>query len=406
MTATALLLSTGGAAGANPTFATPVVVTDLNDSEPGIDVATDGTIYVNAIPGLSIPGPSPSHLFRSTDGGATWVNTPPGLRALMPGGGDFDVDVDKVTGTLYTSDLWLGSSTVASSTNKGASWTSNPISTLIQDRQWIATAGNGRVYHVTHQLPTGVTVARSLDGGVTFPVQSLAMHILDRTGCICPPGNMVVEGGTDALTDKVGVIAYTSTGGIIFARSTNGGTTFAVRSVQAGQSGVQTMGAFPVVADAGGGKLVAVWQEMLGNSSRVKMSRSTDWGNTWSAGSVIVSTGTSVFPWVAARGNKIGVSLFHTTASGIPDTVANTALWYEKYLESADFGNTWSSLVTVDPVAVKTGPICTDGLNCRADRELGDFQSLTMDSSGRAYLTWTRSIDGVRDTQIRFARQS
>lgn len=395
----------GGSAGANPAFAAPVVVSGLNDSEPGIDVASDGTIYVNAIPGLALPGPSPSHLFRSTNGGASWVNTPTGLRGLFPGGGDFDVAVDKVTGALYTSDLWLGSSTVASSANKGQTWTASPISTLIQDRQWIATAGSGRVYHVTHQLPTGVTVARSVDGGLSFPLQSLAMHILDRTGCICPPGTLIVEGGADALTDKVGVIAYTSTGGIIFARSTNGATTFTVRTVQAGQTGVETMGAFPVVSDAGGGKLVAVWQEIAGSSSRVKMARSTDWGNTWGAASTIVSTGTSVYPWVAARGNKIGVSLFHTAASGTPDTIANTALWYEKYLESLDFGGTWSALTVVDPVSVKAGPICTDGINCSTDRELGDFQSLTMDSSGRAYLTWARSINGSNDTEIRFARQ-
>jgi len=403
--ASAFLLA-GGPAGAAPTFGTPVVVSGANDSEPGIDVATDGTIYVNAIPGLLIGGPpSPSHLWRSTNSGASWTQTPPGVRALMLGGGDFDVDVDKVTGALYTTDLWLGSSTVASSTDKGQTWIANPVSTLIQDRQWIATAGGGRVYHATHQLPTGVTVARSIDGGITFPLQSVAMHVVDRTGCICPPGTLVVQ-GVDVLNDRVGVIAATSSGGIVFARSINSAATFTVRPVQSAQTGVQTQSAFPVVADAGGGKLVAVWQETLASSSRVKVARSSDWGNTWTAATTVVSSGTSVYPWVTARGNKIGVSLFHTSASGIPDTVASTAAWHEKYVESADFGGTWSTLTTVDPVSVKSGPICTDGLNCSTDRELGDFQSLTMDSSGRAYLTWTRSINGSDDTEIRFARQT
>jgi hypothetical protein len=54
---------------------------------------------------------------------------------------------------------------------------------------------------------------------------------------------------------------------------------------------------------------------------------------------------------------------------------------------------------------VKSGPICTGGTGCGADREPVDFQSVTLDSAGRANAVWTRSIDGVRDTEIRFARQ-
>src|SRR5438067_7739916 len=91
-------------------FGPPAVVTGLDTGEPGIDVATDGTIYVNAPPGLlaNLPG-SPSFVFRSDDGGETWTLTPPSLRANLPGGGDSDISVDPVTGTLYMTDLWLGS---------------------------------------------------------------------------------------------------------------------------------------------------------------------------------------------------------------------------------------------------------------------------------------------------------
>ncbi|MGH2830779.1 MAG: hypothetical protein ACRDJM_09885, partial [Actinomycetota bacterium] len=316
---------TGGPAGAVPLFGSPVVVSGLNDSEPGIDVATDGTIYVNAIPGLTVPGPSPSHLWRSANGGASWTLTSSGLRGNFPGGGDFDIDVDKTTGALYGTDLWLGSATVSVSTNKGDSWTANPYSTAIQDRQWIATAGGGRAYHVTNQIPSGITVAASVDGGITYPTQTVAMTVTDRTGCICPPGTLIAESG-GLLGDKVGVIAYTSTGGVVFARSTNGSLTFTVRSVQ-GQTSADTGSAFPVVANAGGNKLAAVWLEVIGSTSRIRLSTSTDWGNTWAAAKTIVSAGTSVYPWVAAKGNKIAVSLFHTAAVGNPDNVPAPAQW-------------------------------------------------------------------------------
>src|SRR5213594_5008744 len=102
-------------------FGAPVVVTGLDTAEPGVDVAPDGTIYVNAPAGLLSHAPgSPSFVFRSDDGGATWTLTPPGLRANLPGGGDSDLSIDPATGTVYMTDLWLGSATVSRSTDGAA----------------------------------------------------------------------------------------------------------------------------------------------------------------------------------------------------------------------------------------------------------------------------------------------
>src|SRR5438552_19150253 len=205
-------------------FGAPVVVTGLDTGEPGIDVASDGTIYVNAPAGLlsNVPG-SPSFVFRSDDGGATWVLTPPDLRANLPGGGDSNVSVDPATGTLYMTDLWLGSATVSRSTDGGATWLANPLQgVVVQDRQWVATAGGGNVYHVTHQIPSGLVVSKSVAplDGIAYPVSTVAATPLDQTGCICPPGNLIAAGG-GLVGDKVGVIYGTSIGGVNFARSPN-----------------------------------------------------------------------------------------------------------------------------------------------------------------------------------------
>src|SRR5207247_2328510 len=129
-------------------------------------------------------------------------------------------------------------------------------------------------------------------------------------------------------------------------------------------------------------------------SSSILISTSTNWGSSWSAPRTLVSGGASVYPWVDARGSKVAVSLYHTTAAGNSETVPGSAQWFETYLESADGGATFSAPQTVDPTVVKTGPICTGGTGCSGDRELLDFQSLALDSSGRANLAWTRSIDG------------
>src|SRR5207249_2752251 len=120
----------------------------------------------------------------------------------------------------------------------------------------------------------------------------------------------------------------------------------------------------------------------------------------------LVSTGTSVYPWIDARGVKVAVNLYHTTANGTPDTVPEGAQWFETYLESTNGGATFSPLQIVDPIPVKSGPICTEGAGCAEDRELLDFQSIAIDSANRSLLTWTRSINNVDDTDIRFARQN
>jgi hypothetical protein len=403
------LLSVGTHLARGATFGAPAVVTDQDAGEPGIDVAQDGAIYVNAPAGLlsNLPG-SASLLFRSDDGGATWRQTPAGLRANFPGGGDSDVSLDPQTGAIAFTDLWLGSATVSKSTDKGETWTSQPVQgVVVQDRQWVANAGAGIVYHVTHQIPAGLVVSKSLDGGVTYPVSSLAAHVVDQTGCVCPPGTLIAEGGggVAGTTDKVGVIYPTSTGGVKFAHSGNGGVTFTNSTVSPASS-ADTVQAFPVVANAGSGHLVAVWLEIAKSRSVVKYSDSRDWGSNWSASRSLVSSGTPVYPWVDARNSKVAVSVYHTSDSqATPSTVPESAQWYEKYLESTDGGATFSALQTVDPMSVKSGPICTEGTGCNGDRELLDFQSVAVDASQGANLTWTRSLDGVSDTQIRFSRE-
>jgi hypothetical protein len=207
-------------------FAAPVVVSGENASEPGVDVAPDGTVYVNAPDGLlsNLPG-SPSLVWRSDDGGATFRLLPASLKANLPGGGDSDISIAP-DGTLSETDLWLGSSTVSVSKDKGQTWTAQPLQGIVvQDRQWVAATSGGRVYHVTHQIPTGLWVSRSLDSGLTYPQHVLAATPLDQTGCVCPPGNLIAEDG-GLLGDKVGVVFATSDGGVGFARSTNGGLTW------------------------------------------------------------------------------------------------------------------------------------------------------------------------------------
>jgi hypothetical protein len=373
-------------------------------TEPGIAVAPDSTIYIDGPEGIlsHLPG-SPSPVFRSENGGASWTKTPFSLRENLPGGGDSNIALDPVNGTIYMTDLWLGDSTASTSSDKGNTWTANPLQGLpIQDRQWVATSGGGIVYHAVHQIPSGLVVSKS-SGGLVYPFSTVAATPLDQTGCVCAPGNLIAEAGGGLLGtgDRVGLIYATSSGGIKFAHSSNGALTFTNSEVQQASAN-ETTDSFPVVANAGGGHLVAVWNNVQAGTSSVAFSASSNWGETWSAPRVIVSGGASVYPWIAAKGSTIGISLYHSSTAGTPDGVPSTAEWFETYMQSTDGGTTFSAPVSVDTLAAKTGPICTEGTNCSANRELGDFQSVALDNQGNPDLAWVRSINHGERTEVRF----
>lgn len=396
----------GPSAAAAGGFSAPVPISGARVGEPGINVGRDGAIYVNGPAGLlsGLPG-SASPVFKSNDGGASWVTTDPGQRANLAGGGDSNISIDPTTGNLYMTDLWLGSATVSRSTDGAANWVANPLQgVVVQDRQWVAAAGDGAVYHVTHQIPTGLVVSRSVTplDGLVYPQHVIAATPLDQAGCVCPPGNLIAEAG-GLLGDQVGVIYATSTGGVNFAHSANSGLSFTNSPVGPASSGT-TSANFPVVANAGGGHLVAVWLEINGSTDRVLVNDSHDWGTTWGTPRPLVTTGTSVYPWIDVRGSKVAISLYHTSDTATPDTVSATAQWFESYLESTDGGTSFTPLTTIDPTPAKTGAVCTSGISCSGSRELGDFQSVTIDPAGRANVAYDR-VAGTT-IQTMFDRQS
>jgi hypothetical protein len=135
-------------------------------------------------------------------------------------------------------------------------------------------------------------------------------------------------------------------------------------------------------------------------------SSSTNFGATWTQAKAIVNNGTSAYPWVDYRNGKIAVSLYHNDAVATQDTTPDGSPWYVKYLESINAGASFTSLATADPIPVKTKPICSGGLGCSANRELGDFQQVVLNGAGKALIAYCRSLDEVADTQVRVVQQS
>jgi hypothetical protein len=200
--------------------------------------------------------------FRSTDGGLhyTTLVSPNGVSeandtGFAPGGGDTDLAVapDKNAAgfyNVYVSSLSLANIDVSTSTNGGATWSLNPVTTpeTIDDREWIAADTNNKVCISYHDAPQGITVGCSPNAGVTFTQFTTAIDAnhafqiaensignlaIDPTShVIYQTYSAITTADETACAPQLGVIEGTCDyHGVYMAVSTDGGLTFTDHAV-------------------------------------------------------------------------------------------------------------------------------------------------------------------------------
>lgn len=389
-TIAALTITPGRAT--TPVFADWVRV-GAGATEPGIHIAPDGTIFVDGPAGLG----AHSHMWRSTDAGATFQATDFGtaLRRL-PGGGDSDVAIRTTPSgqRVYFLDLWAGSNSLSVSEDNGTTWTTGtPFTSLpLSDRQWI---GLGRANDITGldtvyvlyaliQAPNQVMIARSRTGGLTWETHLPAPALNAARGFT---GQLVTDG------DRFLGFVWEDGSRLSAAYSTDEGETWGSTEIATNVGGL-----IPGVA-LDGEDMYAVWVDRTFYA--VEFAVSHDRGATWSAPTTLSQAGTSnIFPWVDARNGKVAVAWYGADGiSGNPNNVEDDTVWTTRYAESLDRGTTWSATVEVGPA--KTGKICTRGLSCDLDgsggRELGDFLSVAIRSDGMSVVGFGgRVAQGVK----------
>src|SRR5262249_43605140 len=147
-------------------------------SEPAIRADRAGRFFGSSENGLG----GGTVAFRSTDGGLhyTTLVSPNGVSqtndtGFAPGGGDTDLAVapDKNAAgfyNMYVASLSLVNVDVSTSSDGGATWSLNPVTTpeTIDDREWIAADKNNKVCISYHDAPQGITVGCSSNAGSTF----------------------------------------------------------------------------------------------------------------------------------------------------------------------------------------------------------------------------------------------
>lgn len=134
-------------------------------SEPFVLADNDGRLFVCG------PSADYSLLWMSEDNGTMWKVLDPNSAPGAQGGGDCSLAIGP-DGSIYMTDLWIGSNSVSSSHDHGKTWFTTPLSgqAVYFDREWNAVMSNGNAYLLARQFEPGATtwVSESTDGGRTW----------------------------------------------------------------------------------------------------------------------------------------------------------------------------------------------------------------------------------------------
>ncbi|TLY29294.1 MAG: T9SS type A sorting domain-containing protein [Ignavibacteria bacterium] len=339
-------------------------------------------------------------MWKSTNGGGsfTYLGQPDGAQAAAAtagrapgaGGGDEDISIG-LTGRVDVASLWLGSITNCVSSNGGASWTTNPVSSNVpaDDRQWLASYQGNIVYLTFQQLgalltgTTSILVLKSTDGGLTFP---------QVTKATTPQFGVQPNVQGNIAVDKSNGYVYTvftanPDNNVYIARSTDGGNTFAILLVQGGPAGTSYSNVFPILAVDGGGNIHVVFSDGV----NVQLCSSSDHGTTWTAPVRVnngAATRTALAPWIEAGGpGKVDIIWWGTSSA---NPLASSAQWNVFFAQTLDpFAASPTIAQNAATGVFHTGAICVNGTGCASGtRKLAEYASTTVYRDGMAMIVY------------------
>jgi hypothetical protein len=389
-------------------------------AEPAIRADGAGRFFGSSENGLG----GGTAAFRSSDNGLHYSTlvSPNGVSeannsGFAPGGGDTDLAVapDKNAAgfyNVYVSSLSLANVDVSTSTDGGATWSLNPVTTpeTIDDREWIAADTNNKVCISYHDAPQGITIGCSPNAGLTFTQFASALDAdhafqISENGignlAIDPASHIIYQtysaittAAETACAPQLGVSAGTCNyHGVYMAVSTDGGATFTDYPVYINPN-----------ADVGyGHQFVNVSVDHAGNvysvytdDHHVYYSFSRDHGKTWSGPYLITTTsGTQIFPWSSAGDpGKLDVVYYQTPyydGVNTPDNYPSSAAWTVGFAQNSNAltpGSGWARQ-TASPTN-HFGGVCESGVACTGNRDLfDDFGVAASPTTGLASIIYS-----------------
>jgi hypothetical protein len=361
---------------------------------------------------------------RSTDNGLhyTTLVSPDSVSqandtGFAPGGGDTDLAVapDRNSAgfyNVYVASLSLANIDVSTSTDGGATWSLQPVTTpeTADDREWIAADTNNKVCISYHDAPQGITVGCSTNAGLAFTQFTSAIDashafqisensignlaIDPKSHIIYQTYSAITTAAETACAPQLGVIEGTCDyHGVYMAVSTDGGLTFTDYPVYVNPDPTVGYGhQFVNVSVDSAGNVYSVYTD----DHHVYYSFSTDHGQTWKGPFLITTTsGTQIFPWATAGDpGKLDVVYYQTPyydGTSTPDNYPNTAAW--------TFGSAQNlpALTAVSPLARRAaspinhyGGVCEAGVTCSGNRDLfDDFGVAASPTTGLASIIYS-----------------
>jgi hypothetical protein len=399
--------------------------------EPSLLLGGDGRVVVTGPTGIGHPSTiSASPAWVSADRGRSFRGPIPtetgGQTAAGIGGGDSDIIADH-QGDLYLTNLWLGNTTMAVSTDAGDSWTQLPVGHLspADDRPWLAYDPTSDALYMAWDGFDGIHVGKTLlraatrgtaaapPSGLVFLQDVVAVPEVIASGtpagstareCVCPPGTIAVDprGGVH--------VAFSSQFGLGVASSSDGGLTWSTAYVpDSGDGKAQDLANnFQVLRSDSAGNLYVVWSRAGARGDVVLLSWLVAGATTWHAPVSVSISASGLFGTLAvAAPGSVDIAYYGTDDfPGDPNSAPAATRWDVYMTQLRDlFSSSPTALVTDVYQRVHTGAISTGGITGGADRSLGDFFSLAVDDQGLACMV-TAVGDAGSGTTLHYLHQT
>jgi hypothetical protein len=335
---------------------------------------------------------------------ATWVTTPAITANTTRALGDPILYTDRETGRTLVSQLEGGSkqSTTDYTDDDGAHYLPTQGSGVNSgvDHQTLGGGPFGAASTLPHptyqnavyycaQDVADANCAVSLDGGVTF---GPAVPMYNATQCgglhghvkVAPDGTVYVPNrgcGGQPVGTPVTAREYQGV-----AVSTNNGITWSVKPV----TGSKPNSNDPSVGIGADGTVYFVYAD---GDNHPKVQVSHDKGTTWSTakdvGAPFGIVNTAFPVAVGGDANRAAVGFIGTSATGNPNDAATfRGIWHAYVAMTYDGGATWTTVDTTPDDPVQIGSVCLSGTTCGTDRNLLDFNDMTVDRFGRPLMVY------------------
>ena len=236
------------------------------------------------------------------------------------------------------------------------------------------------VYYCSQNIVGEAEISRSDDGGITFGPSVLLFNPQQCVGGI--HGHIKVAPDGTVYVPNFSCSTGSGTQGI--AVSTDNGVTWVDRTVPDSNGPLGLVD--PSLGIGSGGTIYLGWQ---GGDGHPYVAFSRDRGVNWSAPVDVGATlglRAITFPVVTAGDDdRAAFGFLGTTGSGdYQDEAGFRGIWHFYVATTFDRGQSWTTVDATPDDPVQVGSICNHGtLDCGNDRNLLDFNDITIDREGR-----------------------